>query len=165
METLLIADDDLSLLESLKMHFEDVEADGAPRFQVHTATTAGQALSMAAETAPSLVILDMMLPDRSGLDIIEELKATCGDAPIVIVTAYHDMETTIRAMKLGAYDYIHKPFADPAALDLVVDRALKMHQLSRRVATVSVDRAEFRLGDIVGNSRQIQQLVKDIGKV
>ena len=165
MDTLLIADDDLSLLESLKMHFEDVEAEGAPRFQVHTATTAGQALSMAAETAPSLVILDMMLPDRSGLDIIEELKATCGGAPIVIVTAYHDMETTIRAMKLGAYDYIHKPFADPAALDLVVDRALKMHQLSRRAATVSVDRAEFRLGDIVGNSRQIQQLVKDIGKV
>ncbi len=49
----------------------------------------------------------------------------CGDAPIVLVTAYHDMETTIRAMKLGAFDYIHKPFADPAALDLVINRALQ----------------------------------------
>ncbi len=77
----------------------------------------------------------MMLPDRSGLDLIGEMKAVCGDAPIVLVTAYHDMETTIRAMKLGAFDYIHKPFSDPAALDLVVHRALGMRQLSRRAAS------------------------------
>ncbi|MDQ3263610.1 MAG: sigma-54 dependent transcriptional regulator [Myxococcota bacterium] len=165
METLLIADDDLSLLESLKMHFEEVEVGGAARFQVLTATTAAKALRLAAENTPALVILDMMLPDRSGLDIIEELKTLCGEAPIVMVTAYHDMETTIRAIKLGAFDYIHKPFADPAALDLVVDRALKMHQLSRRTATIAVERSEFRLGDIVGNSGHIQQLVKHIGKV
>ena len=105
METLLLVDDDLSLLESLKMHFEDVEEDGGPRFQVATATTAAQALKAASDVAPSLVILDMMLPDRSGLDIIEEMKGLCGDAPIVIVTAYHDMETTIRAMKAGAFDF------------------------------------------------------------
>ena len=165
METLLIADDDLSLLESLKMHFEDSEQDGQPRFNVVTATSAAQALQAAADLSPSLVILDMMLPDRSGLDIIEEMKSLCGDAPIVIVTAYHDMETTIRAMKLGAFDYIHKPFPDPAALDLVVDRALKMHQLSRRAASVAVEQSEVKLGDIVGNSPPMQQLVKEIGKV
>ena len=49
------------------------------------------------------------------------------------------METTIRAMKAGAFDYIHKPFPDPAALDLVVDRALEYRQLSRRAASVSVE--------------------------
>ena len=90
----------------------------------------------------------------------------CGDAPIVLVTAYHDMETTIRAMKLGAFDYIHKPFSDPAALDLVVDRALSVRQLSppRGAASTSRPRAA-RLGDIVGNSPAMQQLVKEIGKV
>src|SRR5499433_165119 len=132
METLLIVDDDLSLLESLKMHFEEVEDVEAPKYQVVTAASAAAALQTAAESSPSLVILDMMLPDRSGLQIIEEMKALCGDAPILIVTAHHDMETTIRAMKAGAFDYIHKPFTDPAALDLVVARALQVPAVQAR---------------------------------
>jgi two-component system response regulator AtoC len=164
METLLIADDDLSLLESLKMHFEDRQEEGMPSFNVVTATTAQGALQLAQDASPSLVILDMMLPDRSGLDIIEELKGICGDSPIVIVTAYHDMETTIRAMKLGAFDYIHKPFPDPASLDLVVARALAVRQLHRRAVSVSRE-AAVKLGDIVGQSGAMQQLVKEIGKV
>src|SRR5436190_8192861 len=162
METLLIVDDDLSLLESLKMHFEDSQDEESPRFHVVTATSAQGALKAAQEGTPSLVILDMMLPDRNGLDIIPEMKAACGDAPIVIVTAYHDMETTIRAMKSGAFDYIHKPFSDPAELDLVVSRALQVRQLSRRAANLETEGGVVRLGDIVGNSPSMQQMVKEI---
>jgi two-component system response regulator AtoC len=165
METLLIVDDDLSLLESLKMHFEEIEEAGAPKYQVVSATSAAAALQMAAEVAPSLVILDMMLPDRTGLQIIEEMKALCGDAPILIVTAHHDMETTIRAMKAGAFDYIHKPFTDPAALDLVVARALQVRQLSRRAAALNFEGSAVKLGDIVGTSPGMQRLIKEIGKV
>jgi len=165
METLLIVDDDLSLLESLKMHFEDIEQDGEPRYQVVTATRASEGLRLAQESMPGVVILDMKLPDRTGLDIIEEMKDLCGDARIILVTAFHDMETTIRAMKAGAFDYIHKPFADLAALDIVVSRALEYRQLSRRAATVNVESVAARLGDIVGTSPSMQQLVKEIGKV
>src|SRR5215813_6204399 len=165
METLLIVDDDLSLLESLKMHFEEIEEVGAPKYQVVTAASAAAALQVAAESSPSLVILDMMLPDRSGLQIIEEMKALCGDAPILIVTAHHDMETTIRAMKAGAFDYIHKPFTDPAALDLVIARALQVRQLSRRAAGINFEGAAVKLGDIVGTSPGMQRLIKEIGKV
>ena len=165
METLLIVDDDLSLLESLKMHFEEIEEDGAPSFSVATATSAAAALDVASEMFPSLVILDMMLPDRSGLEILKQLKEICSDAPIIIVTAYHDMETTIRAMKSGAFDYLHKPFSDPAALDLVVNRALQVRRLSRRAASVEVEAGGFRLGDIVGSTPGMQQLIKEIGMV
>jgi two-component system response regulator AtoC len=165
METLLIVDDDLSLLESLKMHFEEIEEDGLPSFNVITATSAAAALGVASEAFPSLVILDMMLPDRSGLEILKQLKEICRDAPIIIVTAYHDMETTIRAMKSGAFDYLHKPFSDPAALDLVVNRALQVRRLSRRAASVQIDAGSFRLGDIVGRTPGIQQLIKEIGMV
>jgi two-component system, NtrC family, response regulator AtoC len=165
METLLLVDDDPSLLESLKMHFEDIEQDGSPHFAVFTAGTAAGALRLAADVSPSLVILDMMLPDRTGLDILEELRGICGDAPILIITAFHDMETTIRAMKAGAFDYIHKPFSDPAALDLVVARALKVRQLSRRAANVATQSQAVRLGDIVGDTPSMQRLVKEIGKV
>jgi two-component system response regulator AtoC len=165
METLLIVDDDVSLLETLKMHFEEIELDGQPRYQVATATSAAAGLRAAQEAMPSVVILDMMLPDRTGLEIIEEMKGLCGDARIILVTAYHDMETTIRAMKAGAFDYIHKPFPDPAALDLVVQRALEYRQLSRRADEVNRENAAARLGDIVGTSGSMQQLVKEIGKV
>jgi len=165
METLLIIDDDVGLLESLQMHFEEILQEGAPRYHVVTATNAAMGLKAAQDSMPSVVILDMMLPDRSGLEIIEELKTHCGDARIILVTAHHDMETTIRAMKAGAFDYIHKPFPEPAALDLVVDRALEYRQLSRRAASVNVENAAARLGDIVGTSPLMQQLVKEIGKV
>ena len=166
MDTLLLVDDDVSLLESLTLHFEDAERDGQPRFQVVTATTAAAGLQKARESPPSLVVLDMMLPDRSGLDLIEEMKSVCGDAPIVLVTAYHDMESTIRAMKLGAFDSIHKPLSDPAALDPVINRALSVRQLSRRAATAELDTtAPARLGDLVGQTPVMQKLVKEIGKV
>ncbi|MCP3140680.1 sigma-54-dependent transcriptional regulator [Pyxidicoccus xibeiensis] len=165
METLLIVDDDVSLLETLKMHFEEIEHDGQPRYQVATATSAAAGLRAAQDSMPSVVILDMMLPDRTGLEIIEEMKGLCGDARIILVTAYHDMETTIRAMKAGAFDYIHKPFPDPAALDLVVERALEYRQLSRRADEVNRENSAARLGDIVGTSPSMQQLVKEIGKV
>ena len=165
MDTLLLVDDDVSLLESLTLHFEEAEKDGKPRFQVVTATTAAAGLEKAREHAPALVVLDLMLPDRSGIDVIEDMKAVCGDAPIVLVTAYHDMESTIRAMKLGAFDYIHKPFSDPAALDMVVNRALTVRQLSRRAASAELEAAPARLGDLVGQTPVMQQLVKEIGKV
>ncbi len=165
METLLLVDDDHSLLENLKMHFEDSKLENGQGFHVVTASTAGEALRVAPDAQPSLVILDMMLPDRSGLEIIEPLRQACGDAPIVIVTAHHDMETTIRAMKAGAFDYIHKPFPDPAALDLVVNRALSVRRLSRRAEQVAKETKAFKLGDIVGSSPKMQELVKEIGKV
>ena len=165
METLLLVDDDLSLLENLKMHFEDSKLENGQGWHVVTASTAGEALRIAPEVQPSLVILDMMLPDRSGLEIISPLRQACGDAPIVIVTAHHDMETTIRAMKAGAFDYIHKPFPDPAALDLVVNRALQVRRLSRRAERVAKETKAFKLGDIVGTSPTMQELVKEIGKV
>jgi len=166
METLLIIDDDLSLLESLKMHFEEVEEEGAPRYQVATATSAAAGLKAAAEISPSLVILDMMLPDRTGLQIIEEMRSLCGDAPILIVTAHHDMETTIRAMKAGAIDFIEKPFSDQLLLDRIwqaIDRDREARRaeairaaVSQRLARLTPREREVMRGLIEGKtSREI----------
>ncbi len=165
METLLLVDDDISLVQTLQMHFEDQrDAQGNPRFAVHTAGSASEALRQAAQLGPDLIVLDMMLPDGSSLEALPELKRAAGDAPILVVTAHYDMETTIRAMKLGAFDYLHKPFHDPTSLDVVVERALEMRRLSRRAAVVPVE-GTARLGDIVGTSPRMQQILKEIGKV
>jgi len=166
METLLLVDDDLSLVEQLRLHFEERWENSLRPARVLTAHTAFAALELATREEVSLVVLDMMLPDRSGLDLIGEFKAKLGEAPIIIITAHHDMETTIRAMKSGAYDYIRKPFEDLAALDLVVDRALEMRRLSRRAQSLEVGlAATVKLGDIVGNSPPMQRIVKEIGKI
>ena len=166
MDTLLLVDDDLSLCEQLRFHFEDRgDRTGRP-FRVLTAHSARSALELGHKNEVALVVLDMMLPDRSGLALMEDLKKVVGEAPVVMVTAHHDMETTIRAMKSGAYDYIHKPFEDLAALDLVVDRALDMRRLSRRAQSLQAGyTSSSKLGDIVGSSPPMQQIIKEVGKI
>ena len=166
MDTLLLVDDDASLVEQLKLHFEERAEETGKRFRVLTAHAARSALELAQKHEVALVILDMMLPDRTGLEVMAELKQAVGEAPIIMVTAHHDMGTTIRAMKSGAFDYIHKPFEDLAALDLVLDRALEMRRLSMRAQSIQAGYSNSaKLGDIVGNSPAVQKIVKEIGKI
>ncbi|MEN9798054.1 MAG: hypothetical protein RL653_1750 [Pseudomonadota bacterium] len=158
METLLLVDDDRTLLECLSEHL-------APR-QVLTATTGEEALRRAGEVAVGMVLLDLSLPDAHGLELLPELRARTGDAPVVVMTAHHDMQSTIRAMKAGAFDYLHKPLADLETLSMVVDRALAVRQLSRKANCLQLDAATpMRMDDVVGSTPAMQQLVKDIGKV
>ena len=164
MEPLLVVDDNASLCEMLKLQLEEAEGD-RPGFQVHTAGTAAEARARLAEIQPALVLCDMRLPDGDGIDLLPELKGLAGDAPIVIMTAHADMETTIRAMKLGAFDYLQKPF-DQDEVEVVVLRALDLRRQSRRAAVLAVDTASpQRVDDIVAESPQMKAIVKQIGKI
>src|SRR5712692_5661301 len=120
-------------------------------YGVISAATGAEGFKLAEETSPSAIILDMRLPDASGIDLIPELRKRAGETPVLMITAHHDMATTILAMKAGAFDYIHKPI-DIRALDVALDRALE------------VQRA-VKLDDIVGASPPMQQLFKDVGRV
>ncbi len=164
MENLLLVDDDSSLLETLKMHFEDrLDKAGNP-FLVTAAGHGKEALRLVERDKPDLIILDMMLPDGSSLDILPTFRKLAPNSPVIIITAHYDMETTIRAMKLGAFDYLHKPFRDPSALDAVVDRAMEVRRLSRKAMTrPSV--VPTRVGDIVGVSARMQGILKEVGKI
>ncbi len=166
MDTLLLIDDDASLLELLKLHFEDQVDQGGPKYRIATAPSAREGLQMASELQPSLVMIDMVLPDGSGVALIPEIKALAPDAPIVVMTAHHDTASTIRAMKAGAFDYLHKPFPSVDTLDIVVSRALEMGRLSRRAAALSMHTPErVHLDDVVGDSPRMQEILKEIGKV
>ncbi len=166
MDTLLLVDDDAPLLELLRMHFEDQHDGAEPRYRIVTARSGEECLSRAAQEQPSLVVVDMMLPDRSGIDLIPEIRSVAADAPVIVITAHHDTASTIRAMKAGAFDYLHKPFPDRDTLDLVVRRALEMGRLSRRAAVLALDVPDtLRIDDVVGESPRMQEIVKEIGKV
>jgi len=159
MERILIVDDDRSIRELLSMHLEE------RGYGVVSAGTGAEGFKLAEETSPSVIILDMRLPDASGIDLIPELRKRAGETPVLMITAHHDMATTILAMKAGAFDYIHKPI-DIRALDVALDRALEVRRLSRGTDFLSVEaQGAVKLDDIVGASPPMQQLFKDVGRV
>jgi two-component system response regulator AtoC len=159
MDRILIVDDDRSIRELLSMHLEE------RGFGVLSASTGAEGFRMASESAPSAIVLDMRLPDASGIDLIPELKKRAAEAPVLMITAHHDMATTILAMKAGAFDYIHKPI-DIQAFDVALDRALEVRRLSKGTDYLSVEGGRaFKIDDIVGTSPVMQQLFKDVGRV
>jgi two-component system response regulator AtoC len=159
MDRILIVDDDRSIRELLSMHLEE------RGFGVAAAATGAEGFELAAEREPAAIVLDMRLPDASGIDLIPELKKRAAEAPVLMITAHHDMATTILAMKAGAFDYIHKPI-DIQAFDLALDRALEVRRLSRGSDYLSVEgNRSFKMDDIVGSSPSMQQLFKDVGRV
>ena len=158
MDSILIVDDDRSIRELLSMHLEE------RGFGVLSAGTGADGVRLA-ETPPAAIILDMRLPDASGIDLIPELRKRAPEAPVLMITAHHDMATTILAMKAGAFDYIHKPI-DIQAFDVALDRALEVRRLSRGSDYLSVEtNRNFKMDDIVGTSPSMQQLFKDVGRV
>jgi len=159
MDSILIVDDDRSIRELLSMHLEE------RGFGVIAAGTGAEGFRLATESAPSAIVLDMRLPDASGIDLIPELKKRASEAPVLMITAHHDMATTILAMKAGAFDYIHKPI-DIQAFDVALDRALEVRRLSKGSDYLSVEsNRSFKMDDIVGTSPSMQQLFKDVGRV
>ncbi len=159
MERILIVDDDRSIRELLSMHLEE------RGYGVVSAATGAEGFKLAEETSPSAIILDMRLPDASGIDLIPELRKRAGETPVLMITAHHDMATTILAMKAGAFDYIHKPI-DIQAFDVALDRALEVRRLSKGTDYLSVQGGRsFKIDDIVGTSPPMRQLFKDVGRV
>ncbi|HZX93075.1 MAG TPA: sigma-54 dependent transcriptional regulator [Myxococcales bacterium] len=159
MDHILIVDDDRSIRELLSMHLEE------RGFGVISAATGAEGYRLASETSPSAIVLDMRLPDASGIDLIPELRKRAAEAPVLMITAHHDMATTILAMKAGAFDYIHKPI-DIQAFDVALDRALEVRRLSKGTDYLSVEGSRpFKMDDIVGTSPAMQQLFKDVGRV
>lgn len=164
MATLLIIDDNRSLAEMLALQFEVAEGD-RPAFDVEIAGSIGEARKKLEHVEPVLILCDMRLPNGDGILFLPELKGLAGEAPIVIMTAHGDMETTIRAMKAGAFDYMQKPF-DQDEVELAVLRALDLHRHSRRAAVLAVDTSTPALvNDIVSESRKMKSIVKQIGKL
>ncbi len=113
-----------------------------------------------------LAIIDIRLPDVSGLDLLSRAQDESLDVPFVVMTAESTMQNAIEAMKRGAFDYITKPF-DIEEVQILVERALGLRQLSRMVENLKGEmRPQFTPGSgIVGTSPVMQEIYKTIGRV
>ena len=123
---ILIADDEPS---NRKILAQELVHRG---FAVNTASGGKETLAMIESAAPDLLILDYMMPDLSGLEVLQELKKHGNDTPVIIITAYGSVDRAVEAMKAGAYDFITRPF-DPDHIDLVVRKALEHRTLKREL--------------------------------
>lgn len=110
-----VVDDDASIRELLEPLISFAG------WQVRTFATAGEFLSHPRVSGPSCLVLDVMLPDLSGLDLQERVGVDQSEMPIIFITGYGDVPTTVRAMKAGAVEFLTKPFGDDAMLTAIAN--------------------------------------------
>jgi two-component system nitrogen regulation response regulator GlnG len=159
MPRLLVVDDEPNIIFSLS------ECLGSSTLGVISAGTAREGIELVRTKRPDVVILDIRLPDMSGLDAYDRIRALDPRLPVIMITAYARTETAIEAMRRGAYEYLLKP-VDLRVLKEVVSRALEVSRLSRVPAVVQESHAEDLSADhIVGNSIAMQEIYKAIGRV
>ncbi len=153
---ILLIDDERPLLETLEMFLTE------KGYAVECALSATDGLRQSNLFNPHVIILDIRLPDMNGLDVLKELVRN-GRKNIIIITAFHDMDITIQAMKFGAFDYIPKPI-DVEELDGAINKALKSFGSAQTAEAVSIDSSSsFQEGKIIGRSREMKEIFKTIG--
>jgi nitrogen regulation protein NR(I) len=157
-ETILIVDDDKSIRYSLRRMLED-------KYSILTAPNGEEALNQVKGASPDLVIMDIKMPGRSGIDVLKEIKSIDPKSLVILMTAYGTTETAIEAMKYGAFDYILKPFPILKMKGLV-EKALVLRKLMKEEVTyaplIAPEGEEER---IVGSSSKMQEIYKMIGQV
>src|SRR5947209_15190660 len=161
MANLLLIDDHPGLLQDQVGHVFP-----APAHRVEIAHTGAESLQRVADVRPEVILLDLRLPDQSGLDVLKQLRQLDARIPVVLVTVVRSAESAIEAMRQGAYDYLLKPL-DLQKLERVLGEALKVARLMREPAVVvGTPPDDDRPGEaIVGSSPAMQEVYKAIGRV
>jgi len=123
-----------------------------------------EALRKVEESQYDVIILDIMMPKIDGLEVLQRVKETHPDIDVIMITGLSQIDTAVRAMKLGAFDYLPKPF-DPEELKLVVHRALERRQLlQENINLKSEVSSKYRFENIIGSSPQMQNVYRLVAK-
>src|SRR5215472_11216050 len=161
MANLLLIDDDPDLLAERVAHLFP-----APAHRVEIANSGAAGLERVAAASPDVILLDLRLPDQSGLEILRQLRRIDARIPVVMVTVARSADSAIEAMRHGAYDYLLKPI-DVQKLDRVLSEALKVSRLMREPAVVAETPPDEKFpGEaIIGCCPGMQEAYKAIGRV
>ena len=158
MGTILIVDDDAQLRQSFdKLLTEEGHT-------VHTAPTGEAGIAMVRECVPDMVVMDVRLPGMSGLEAFRAVHEIESKLPVIVMTAFGTTETAIEATKLGAFDYVLKPFEIPEILALI-DQALEAGRFMRSKLEIDVVPEVASAEAIIGRSKAMQEVYKAIGRV
>ncbi|MCS7046689.1 MAG: sigma 54-interacting transcriptional regulator, partial [Gemmataceae bacterium] len=131
---------------------------------VDTAASAEQAFRCAEEQTPDVIILDVRLPGLDGLSALGRLRTLSREAPVIVVTAFGNLATAVRAVEGGAFDYLAKPFDLDQALE-TVDRALQSRAARKTVPPAHSPSPQLGSEEMVGTSPAMQNVFKRIALV
>jgi len=155
---LLVVDDEHLIRWSLE---QNLKKQG---YDVVTAGTGEDALRLVREEQPDLVLLDIQLPGISGIDVLEKIKDHDDSIIVIMVTANSGLEHAVNAMRLGAYDYVSKPF-NLDELSIVVKKALETSDLKQEVVRLRTETKKDGPPNIIGESKQVRYLMEVLEKV
>ena len=133
-------------------------------YEVVTAADGEAALQQVPRERPAVILMDLTMPRMGGLDALPEIKRLDPELPVIICTAHADLATAVRAMKLGAYDYLTKPF-DVELLALTLERALERNQLRSRIDELKRQGPGSSLAERMGGSSAIAQVIQQVSQV
>src|SRR5689334_21626038 len=159
MSRLLLVDDEADVQYSFQRIFD------SPEIELTTASSGEEGLKLIPKIKPDLVLMDVRMGGMTGLETLRRIRQMDSRLLVILMTAYGTTQTAIEAMKLGAYDYLLKPF-DVPKLKEIVATALKAANDMRQVVSYQplLEKEDYELG-IVGRSEGMQQVFKLIGQL
>ena len=159
MSKLLLIDDETDVQYSFRRIFD------SPEIELNTASSGEEGLKIIPKFKPDLVIMDVRMGGITGLETLRRIRQVEPKLLVILMTAYGTTQTAIEAMKLGAYDYLLKPF-DVPKLKEIVSNALKAARDMNQVVSYQplLEKEDYELG-IVGRSEPMQQVFKLIGQL
>ena len=149
---ILIVDDDKSIRKGLSLALDD-------KYRTITAGDGLEALRLFENERPDIVLLDVGLPEIDGAEVLKRLKRNHPDASVIMVTAVEDIKTIVKAIKLGAYDYLVKPIASQELL-LTIEHALENRGLKNQIRSIQQPRVDKYNFDLIGNNPRIKDIVQ-----
>src|SRR5271154_1325793 len=156
---LLIDDDPVLIPEQVRQVFP------APRYRVDVAETGAEGIKRVGARPPDVILLDLRLPDQSGLEVYQAIRKVDARIPVIFVTLAKTADAAIEAMKQGAYDYLFKPL-DLHQLRRVVGEALEVARRMRAPAILAESAADPEVdGAIIGSCPAMREVYKAIGRV
>src|SRR5512133_4259643 len=154
---LIVDDEEIVIRSCVRILNDDLYA-------VDSAPGGFEALKKVDETTYDILILDVMMPKMDGLEVLQHVKERHPDVDVIMMTGLSEIQTAVKAMKLGAFDYLSKPF-DPDELKMVVDRALERQRLLRENRTLKNEAgSKYRFENMVGGSPQMQAVYRLIAQ-
>jgi len=157
---ILVVDDEINVIESFKRLLED-------DYKVLTATNGEEALEKIEKENLDIVLLDIRMPEMDGIEVLRRIREMNENVDVIVITAVSTMRTAIEAMKLGAYDYITKPFEVDEVI-VSINKALEKRCLAREVSYLRSEVAKsVKFGNIIGTSekmRQVYEIVSEMTK-
>ena len=155
---ILVVDDDNNILKVIKMR---LEAEG---FLVKTTGQVDEAVKMVTDIVFDLALVDLKLPGKDGIELMEDLHHTNPEMPIIILTAYGTIETAVEAMRKGAYTYLTKPF-DYQEMLLQINNSVENRMFSKEIKRLGhIVKDRYGLENVIGCSKIMDKVLNQVIK-